>query len=68
MGMRQPYSWMMKSVWDHPVCSLWVHSGVPWLGTLESLQSKIRFTERSWGTWCFFLVDPNLISMVTIPR
>lgn len=26
MGMRQPYSWMRKSVWDHPVCSLWVHS------------------------------------------
>lgn len=58
MGMRQPYSWMMKSV-CFPVCSLWVHSG----GTLITGIGELTKPKRY-----FVLVDPNLISMVTIPR
>lgn len=54
MGMRHACSWMMESDWEHPVCSLWVHSGgtlVRGIGELTKSSQVYRKELGHFSQW-----------------
>jgi len=66
--MRSVYSWMMESGREHPVCSLWIHSGGALVKGTGELTKSSQVYRKELGHLVLFSVAPNLISVVTIPR
>lgn len=67
-GHGHTCSWMMESVWEHPVCSLWIHSGGTLVRGIGELTKQNQVYREELGHLLLFSVDSNLISVVTIPR